>query len=242
MTSESEPTPMLPPLYKTPEVLTAERHQALSLLSSADYGFARSINSVILGAIELPSAMHHYPIVFTTTGHPAAVAVLGVESGKNLFVTDDGLWQSDTYIPAYIRRYPFVFLEQPASGELTLCIDADCNRLVTSGEAPLFVEGQPSELTLNALALCQDYHGQLQLSESLVTALAEHNLLVPNQARLTTPDGRSFTLQGFQVLDERKFNELPDDILLEWRRRGWLNLLYAHLFSSGRWTALLRKL
>jgi SapC len=46
------------------------------------------------------------------------------------------------------------------------------------------------------------------------------------------------TLRGFDVIDEAKFNALPDDIFLDWRRRGWLHLAYCHFMSMANWGGL----
>jgi hypothetical protein len=46
------------------------------------------------------------------------------------------------------------------------------------------------------------------------------------------------TLRGFDVVDEAKFNALPDELFLDWRRRGWVHLIYCHLMSMGNWARL----
>jgi hypothetical protein len=214
--------------------------RGLSLQPHTDFRFARATNSVALGAVELASAMHHYPIVFTTTGRPAALAVLGLEPDLNFFVDDDGRWQPDAYIPAYIRRYPFILSERSDSTELTLCIDEECDRLRQSGDYPLFTDGQPTQLTRDALNFCREFHEQTQITATFVAALLESGLLVENEARLNLEPGRDITLGEARFIDEAKFNALPDTVLLEWRLRGWLPLVYSHLFSMTKWRALAR--
>ena len=36
-----------------------------------------------------------------------AVIVLGMQAMQNLFILTDGMWDRRTYLPAYVRRYPF---------------------------------------------------------------------------------------------------------------------------------------
>jgi len=240
--SANQQRPKNPILYHRPRPISAELDAATSLRPLTDFSFARPTNSVVLGATELPSAMHHYPIVFTTTGQPAAVAVLGLEQDTNLFVNADGTWRSDTYIPAYIRRYPFLFLERADSPELTLCVDLECDRLTQSDEYPLFANGQPTQLTQDALNFCREFHEQLGVTAQFVTALADNELLVDSQARVTTPQGRQVTLNQLQIIDRGKFDALPDEVFLDWRRRGWLSLVYSHFLSIENWARLGRYL
>jgi hypothetical protein len=40
----------------------------------------------------------------------------------NSFVGDSGQWRSNTYVPAFIRRYPFV-LAQSDNDEFKVCFD-----------------------------------------------------------------------------------------------------------------------
>jgi SapC len=191
-----------------------------------------------LGAAEYPHAMHSYPIVFTSREPLAAVAVLGLEDNDNLFVGDDGKWREGHYVPAYVRRYPFLFLEQPEKNELVLCIDEASGLLTQSAERPLFEDGEPTQLVRDSLAFCRDFNEQTMKSAAFVGELANRELLIPNQARIGLPSGREVTMRGFQIVDEAKFNALPDDVFLEWRRRGWLPLVYCHLLSMAHWAGL----
>ena len=182
--------------------------------------------------------MHSYPIVFTSREPLAAVAVLGLEDNDNLFVGEDGKWREGHYIPAYVRRYPFLFLEQPEKSELVLCIDENSGLLTRSADRPLFQDGEPTQLVRDALAFCRDFHEQTMKSAAFVGELANKELLVPNQARTVLASGREMTLHGFRVVDEAKFNALPDEVILDWRRRGWLPLVYCHLLSMAHWRGL----
>jgi hypothetical protein len=68
--------------------------------------------------------------------------------------------------------------------------------------------------------------------------LVKHELLVQNEARVALNSGKQMTLRDFNVVDEAKFNALPDEVFLEWRRRGWLHLVTCHLLSMANWPNL----
>ena len=228
----------LPIFYSRPRPLDATGDRGLSLQSVTNFGFARATNSVLLGAAEYSRAMRNYPIVFTSGEPRVAVAVLGLDGNENLFVGEDGKWREGDYIPAYVRRYPFIFLEQPGKAELTLCIDEASGLLTQSDDHLLFESGEPTQLVRNALNFCREFHEQTLASAAFVAELAQRGLLVPNEARIRLNSGKELTLRDFQIVDEAKFNALPDDVFLDWRRRGWLPLVYAHLMSMASWAGL----
>ena len=91
----------------------------------------------------------------------------------------------------------------------------------------------------DALAFCREFHAQHIATGEFVRALASHGLLMPNEARVVMNSGKQMTLRGFDIVDEAKFNALPDDVFLDWRRRGWLHLVYCHLMSMANWARLI---
>ena len=228
----------LPVFYRQPRPVNAALDAKHSLKAEKGFAFAGNTNSLVVNAIEFPFAMRSYPIVFTASEPRAAIAVLGITDGENLFVSKGGAWAENCYVPAYARRYPFILMEQPGSNELLLCLDPSSGLVVESDERPLFQDGKPSELVQDALVFCREFHGQHLATMEFLRALASHNLLTPNEARVTLNSGQQMTLRGFEIIDEAKFNALPDEVFLDWRRRGWLHLVYCHLMSMANWTRL----
>jgi SapC len=148
------------------------------------------------------------------------------------------------YLPAYLRRYPFVLIEQPGGKGSVLGIDASCDGLVEHGEdtadtQPLFRDGQPTETTREALRFCGAFQADYGLTIQFCNALAENGLLVENQAQALLPGGRRFSVQGFRVVDKERFAGLAETIVVEWHRKGWLALVTLHLTSLERWNDLL---
>ncbi|MGD8350448.1 MAG: SapC family protein, partial [Gammaproteobacteria bacterium] len=94
--------------YKEAIPVSKEQHAAYSIDTTQDYRFASAVNSVPLTAAEFPFAARDFVIVFAGPEIPMPAAILGVQQDKNLFVAEDGHWQG-RYIPAFVRRYPFVF-------------------------------------------------------------------------------------------------------------------------------------
>jgi hypothetical protein len=238
----ADPTPAsaLPLFYRRPQALDPNKHGQLRL-TPGGYGFARRANAVALLAPEFPQAARLCPIVFTTGANALPAAVLGLRTDDNLFVDEHGQWERATYIPAYVRRYPFIFFEQPNGGRLTLCIDEAAEQLSTDTGRPLFDGQHPSETTRQALELCSAFQRDAAVTRSFVEALEAKELLVDRRADVALDRGDRMALAGFRVIDEARFNALDDATILDWRKRGWLGLVYCHLLSSGAWGGLVER-
>src|SRR3954470_10052689 len=110
-------------IYETAVPVSASRHRDCSLAPAPDYAFSSAVNAVPLMAVEFLRAAVEDAIVFTRAGENFMPAVvLGVRGNQNLYLAADKSWHAD-YIPAFIRRYPFVFSNSADGKTLTLCID-----------------------------------------------------------------------------------------------------------------------
>jgi hypothetical protein len=226
----------LPLLYKKPELLNAERHKKAGIKEGTDFGFARDTNSVPLAANELFAAQFDFPVVFTESNPPLPVAVLGVGGSRNVFIDAQGAWRSNTYIPAYIRRYPFILATGLTPGQVHVAIDegAACFG-VEEGQRLFEDDGNPSGFTRGAVEFCRAFQAQFEVARAFGEALESAGLLMPRRVDIQQPDGTRMSLDRFRLIDEARFDALPDATFLAWRRRGWLGLIYAHFLSMRRW-------
>jgi SapC len=96
-------------IYEKAVPVTRQRHGNVSIKAGSDFGYAKTVNSVPLLASEFDLASREYAIVFSGQGNDMMpAALLGIRDNENLYVDDKGLWNAK-YIPAFVRRYPFVF-------------------------------------------------------------------------------------------------------------------------------------
>jgi len=233
----------MPLLYKNPQPLNPEQHDGLTLNLETGFGFARETNSVPLVIEEFGAACRDYVLVFSTGDLPMPLVVLGVNQTHNAYVNAKGEWAADTYIPAYVRRYPFIFSETEGSDELALCVDVDAASVTKGNGVPFFDDNKAaSQLTQQGLEFCKNFHIQLQQTREFCEALKAADLLIDQQASITLPDGQTQNLSGFQIVDEPKFRQLPTETLQKFHERGWLGLIYAHLISTGSMGKLVAQL
>ncbi len=231
----------LPLFYKKPEVLRADKHKNISLVPEVKYDFARSANSLPINAAEMPRAVRHYPIVFTDTATPFPVAVVGLRQGSNLFIEKDGSWAKGIYAPAYVRRYPFVFMRNANSKTLTLCIERASSRIMENRDNPFFLDGKRTEVTQSALKFCQAYEAEFQKTNEVSKLLSQYELFTSNRGTFTLESGEKVSLTGFKLVDEKKLNALPGDAFEALRAGGALPVIYCHLISMHSWQNLITR-
>jgi hypothetical protein len=227
-------------IYETAVPVSSGRHAQSSVEVGTDYSFARNVNSLPLMAVEFAQAAPDYAIVFAGTADAIMPAViLGVRGNENLYLSASGEWQAK-YIPAFVRRYPFIFSSSEDGKTFTLCIDENFPGFNKEGRGQrLFGDDEkPSPYVEGVLKFLQEYRTQFLITQAFCKKIVELNLLEPMQAQFTMVSGEKMSLSGFTVIDRKKLNNLSGDVLAEMAKTGQLELLYLHLQSMRNFTAV----
>jgi hypothetical protein len=230
-------------IYQQVVPISKQKHADWSVKSGTDYDFARQINSVPLMAVEFLSAAAEYAIVFAgTEDEVMPILILGIEQ-NNLYLGEDGKWQGK-YIPAFIRRYPFVFSSTDDGGKFTLCIDEDfsgCNQ-EGRGERLFDSQGEQTQYLNNVLGFLQEYQAHFQRTQLFCQRLKEYNLLEQVQAQFTLPSGEQRSLTGFMRVNRDRLKELTDEQIIALARSEELELIYIHLHSLRNLSGITERL
>ena len=242
----SENKAALPLFFKDPQPLHREQHGGKALFRTGGFGFAQGAHALPLLMEEFVRAASSYPILFANEKEPLPLAATGIQPGKNLFVDAQNHWQGGCYVPAYVRRYPFVCGRMEGQEDLVILADMGSGMIVdqdsTEGAEALFQEGKPSELMEQIKNFCFAFEQQLATTRGFVTALREQNLLATKDITFTAPGGESHKMTGLLVVDEEKFAQVPNEVFLDWRGKGYLTAIYAHMTSLGNFEQMIRKL
>jgi len=234
--------PRWPLFYKQPVPLSIERHGGKSVNLQRRFAFAAETNMLPVNMQEFSRVATAYPIVFTETAPASSIAILGLRQSQNLFVNDEGTWEGGVYVPAYVRRYPFIFSTGQEEEQLVLCID-EADELIVDGTGAegtqaIYEGEEASEVVKKMLEFCAAFHRQSLATREFVDELEQRDLFRPGTVTISNETGEQFNLRGFRIVDETKFNALPDDAFLEYRRKGWLAAITAHLISVQNLAAL----
>ncbi|MEZ2407234.1 SapC family protein [Bosea sp. RCC_152_1] len=200
-------------------LLRFEDHSDVGLEPSTNFGFASEAVAVPLCIGAFALAIRHYPIVFATDG---------VRS----------------YVPAYVRRSPFIGTETPDKAQL-LAIDRKSDRFVawismrSDAEAPVRrrrqanFDGAGGHGLLPRLPCRCRQHARVR--QSAWRGEAAH----AEPVQIQFPDGAQQMLNGFWAVDEKAFRALPARTDTDWYAKGWLDLATLHLASLQSFQGLL---
>jgi hypothetical protein len=227
-------------MYEKLTPVNREQHRQLRVKPSAkQLTFAKETNSVLVAVSELPLAALDFPCVFVASGDQhTMVSVVGLRDQENLFIDSDGRWDANTYVPAFIRRYPFVLAEEPGSTQLTVCVDETFDGLNQSeGEALFDAEGKDTPYLQNLQKFLLDYHNDMQRTAAFAKRLADLDLLVERNIDFKLGD-QQLNLKGFKVVDEQKLHALDAKVVQELFSTGALGWVHAHLLSLNNVTKL----
>ncbi len=230
--------------YETAVPVTSNAHRDLSVRTGENYSFATKVNSVPLTAIEFSAAAAHYPIVFAGSDDKVMPAViLGVTGSQNLFVDGEGRWTGG-YIPAFVRRYPFVFSTDRNAQNFVLHIDETfegCNR-DGRGERLFDSDGKHTQYLQSILRFLQDYQGQFRRTEAYCARLKELGLLQPMQAQFNLNSGERQSLSGFMAVNREKLKALGDTELRQMFDTDELECTFLHLHSMRHFNDMLGRM
>jgi hypothetical protein len=220
-------------IYESAVPMSASRHGSLCLEDVSDYSFSAGINAVPVMAVEFLRAATEYAIVFAEVRDEVLPAiVLGLRPDQNLFVSEDSKWQAK-YIPAFIRRYPFVFSATNDQKTVTLCIEESHPGLNKEGRGHRLFgdDGKPSAYTQQVLKFLKEYQVHFERTRRFGKRLKELDLLEPMFAQVTTPQDQKLTLGGFMAVPRKKLRSLGGEALASLAKTDELELLYLHLYS-----------
>jgi hypothetical protein len=230
-------------IYEQAVPVSSERHRDWSVRMGGSYGFARSVNSVPLLAAEFLAAATDHAIVFA--GDENAVfpsVILGVREGENAAVDASGTWTGG-YIPAFLRRYPFVFARSEDERTFTLCIDEEFEGFNKDGKGERLFdsEGNRTQYLQTMLTFVREYQSLFERTQLFCRRLQENGLLQPGTAQFQL-SGQQAALAGFFTVDREKLKSLPEAVLKEMLRTDELELCYVHLQSLNNLTPMARRI
>ena len=214
--------------------IAASTHATKRWQRYSSYAFAATDAVAPLVVQELPKACMALPLAFIPQNERyTPVAVLGLQSGQNLFVTPDGRWLGG-YTPAAYRGYPFALANTP-DGQQVLCVDADSGllhdrQISTEGEPFFDEQGQPSQPVKDVMNFLQQVHANRGATERICAALQTEALIQPWPITLKGEQGEK-TVQGLFRIDEAKLNRLNADALQRLQQAGALPIAYCQLLS-----------
>jgi hypothetical protein len=227
----------LPLFYKDLVPLNSNEHGNWKSKPLENASFMVGQHAIPLTVEEFVSASRNYPIIFSDSETPVPLALMGMNEGVNTFMGEDGKFTTPVYIPAYVRRYPYLLAKlQPESEELSLCFDPTSGALgefkKDKDATALFEDAKPTEHTQAVLQFCENFEEAGARTEAFMSELVKSGLLMDGEVSIQQENVENpFLYRGFKMIDETKLRELRGDELRKMNQNGMLPLIHAHLFS-----------
>ncbi len=231
----SAPQPNLPLFYNDLMPLNSRDHVKYHTRGVEEARWLATQHAIPLTVDEFVQAQRHFPIVFSSGDNPLPLALMGLNEGVNTFLDEDGKVKEPMYVPAYVRRYPFMLAKlKPEGDELSLCFDPTSEAVgeFDEGEALFSENNEPTDATKRILEFCEHFEQAGQRTQAFMEDLKKHDLLMDGEVSIVQ-DGndRPFVYRGFQMINQEKLREVRGDVLRTWNQNGLMMLIHAHMFS-----------
>ncbi|MDN3645118.1 SapC family protein [Pontixanthobacter aestiaquae] len=232
----SAPQPQLPLFYKDLMPLNSRDHAKWKTKSSDSADWLIGQHAIPLTVDEFVQTARDFPIIFSSGDNPLPLALMGLNEGVNTFVDDKGKINDPVYLPAYVRRYPFMLAKlTPEGDDLSLCFDPTAGTVgeFDEGQDLFDKDGKATEATQNILQFCEHFEGAGQRTKAFIDELKKHELLMDGEIAISQNDDpdKPFVYRGFQMIDQEKLKEVRGDVLRDWNKNGMLALIYSHMMS-----------
>ena len=232
--ASAPPAATLPLLYNDLVPLNSNDHATWKSKGLENAKFMEGQHAIPLTIEEFIPASRHYPIIFSAAEQPVPLVLMGMNEGVNTFMDDEGMFTKQVYVPAYIRRYPFLLAKlRPDTEELSLCFDPTAGAVGEFDEGTALFDGdKPSEATQGILKFCEDFENAGSQTYGFIQELTKLDLLMDGEVSIQQEgQDKPYVYRGFKMVDEEKLRELRGDALRKISQNGILPLIYAHLFS-----------
>jgi len=229
--------------YSNPQPLNKDKHGKFGVKPvSKPFEFMAGQHFIPITAPEFGSAAASFPLIFAGD-EKTPLAVMGIRSGENLFVTE-GQFEQDFYMPAFARRYPFVLANDSNNERFVVCVDEDAECVSNKKPDKKFFDGaEASAFTQEAFQFLQNFERDRQATQIMVNRFKELDLFEQREMNFQgqnadgSPAEKQKIADYFAVTDE-KLRALPAETLKELADNGYLAVAHAHMVSLGNWQRL----
>jgi hypothetical protein len=229
--------------YKNPQPLNKDKHKKFGVKPmEKPFQFMADQHFLPITAPEFGAAAASFPIIFAGEER-TPLAVMGIRTGENLFVTE-GQFAQDFYMPAFARRFPFVLAGDSANDRFVVCVDEEAECVTDKGAQQMFFDGEDtSAFTKEAFQFLQNFERDRQTTEVLINKFKELDLFEQKEMNFQgqNPDGtpaeRQKIADYFAVTEER-LKALDANTIKELTDNGYMAVAHAHMVSLGNWQRL----
>lgn len=221
-------------MYENVEIINRIEHATISVKAINTYDYAKNMISAPITITEFYESCKDYPIVFSkefSTGEWMASIILGFKENNNLFINEEGIWEKNRYIPASIRRYPFILIKED-NDNLAIAIESQYkSEDEKDEERKLFnIDGENTSYLDGVIEFLTQFQNDVNITREFIKQMEDLELLEEKTLTITK-DSEQYNLNGFYIINEEKLNHLSKkkkDILYD---KNLVPFITVHLIS-----------
>ena len=181
--------------------LNTEEHKDLRLKIDNNFSIFSNTNALPIAGVEFIEASREHAIAFINYQEEGIIPVyiLGLRDNENLLLDDENNWKY-RYVPAFVRRYPYIMVEPDKDGKSVVCVDADYEGINHPDGELIFTkkdgEIKPTPQLEAAMNMLKDFNAQLTRTREFTKRLEEYDLLKEISPQINLADGREFSIGG----------------------------------------------
>ncbi len=214
------------------KILDKNRQRYFKYTPIKTFDFAKSMDFIPITFSEAKELCCHFPIVITENSGIAVLAILakGVGGRGVTAIKENGSF-AGKYIPAFLRRYPFVWVKEAENDTLHLAYESESGCFdAPTGERIFDDEGNPAKILEQIVELMSGIEKEMTITQNILHTLKEREIIQP--VNFVAGEGdEAKKVSYFSAINREKLIEQDDDFLLTTLKNGWMEMIELHLLS-----------
>jgi len=217
-------------MYKNVKILNPKEHSFYRYTTPDNLYFAKDLNLIPITFSEIKLLCCDFPIVIIKNKEEYMLTLL-VGEKTNQALDENGKWQGE-YLPAFIRKYPFILSNIENQEQLHLGFDMESGCFSSpEGQALFEADGTPTHIITESMSLLENIAKEMQITGGILAKLAEYEVLEQSSYTITKEGEESRAVGGFFVINREKISKLQDEQLLQISKNGWMEMIELHTLS-----------
>ena len=218
-------------MYKNVKILNPKEHSFFKFKAIDNLFFVKDMNIIPIGFSEIKLLCCDFPIVIVGEENNLTLAILTGHK-KNSAIDENGQWIGGDYIPAFIKRYPFIFVENPEKKTLHFGFDMESGCFSSpEGEKLFDINGNPSKTVTTFMKFLESYGKEMQLTTNILNAIYKLNILEQAQYNIKEEGKDEENIGGFMVFNKEKIAKLDRKSYVELAKNNWYEMIELEILS-----------
>lgn len=217
-------------MYKNVKTLNHSEHSFYRYSVPDNLYFAKNLTLIPITFSEIKLLCCEFPIVVVQNDSGFMLTILTGEK-SNQALDENGKWKSK-YLPAFLRKYPFILTQSSQKDTLSLGFDMESGCFSSpEGEALFNGDGTPTSIVTESMSLLENIAKEMNITGGILEKLNEYEVLEASSYTVTKENEEPRQVGGFFIINREKISKLDDEKLLTISKNGWMEMIELQALS-----------